>query len=91
MTGMDNLTEMFGSLPMILGIALFIGIVVLVRLLLSPKSMERRRLRRDRRRGQAMPTMPFYDSERVLVTEDRRNLSDRRKRAFIIMTEHKRA
>ena len=88
---MDWLVNAIGSLPLILGIALFIGIVVLVRLLLSPNSMERRRLRRDRRRGESMPSMPFYDSERVLVTVERRNHTDRRKRAFMIITEHKRA
>lgn len=88
---MDRLADVFGSLPIILAVALFVGIVVLVRLLLSPNSMERRRTRRDRRRGQSMPTVPFYDSERVLVTADRRNLTDRRKRAFMIITEHKRA
>jgi hypothetical protein len=88
---MNQLADIFGSLPLILGIALFIGIVVLVRLLLSPNSMERRRVRRDRRRGQTMPTLPFYDSERVLVTAERRNLTDRRKRAFMIITEQKRA
>ena len=88
---MEQLAYSLGSLPVILGIALFVGIVILVRLLLSPNSMERRRLRRDRRRGQSMPTVPFYDSERVLVTAERRNLSDRRKRAFMIITEHKRA
>ena len=88
---MDKLAAIFGSVPMILGVALFIGIVVLVRLLLSPNSIERRRVRRDRRYSQAMPTVPFYDSERTLVTEDRRNLNDRRKRAFIIITEQKRA
>lgn len=88
---MDWLVNAIGSLPLILGIALFIGIVVLVRLLLSPNSMERRRLRRDRRRGQSMPSLPFYDSERVLVTVERRNHNDRRKRAFMIITEHKRA
>lgn len=88
---MDGLADMFGSLPVILGIALFIGIVVLVRLLLSPNSLERRRSWRDRRRGQVMPTLPFYDSERVLVTKDRRTGRDRRKRSFIVITEHKRA
>ena len=88
---MDKFADLFISLPVILGIALFIGIVVLARLLLSPNSIERRRVRHDRRRGRAMPTLPFYDSERKLVTEERRNLSDRRKRAFMIMTDHKRA
>jgi len=88
---METLAEMFGNLPLILGIALFIGIVILVRLLLSPNSLERRRSWRDRRRGQVMPSLPFYDCNRVLVTEDRRRLADRRKRAFMVMTEHKRA
>jgi predicted nucleic acid-binding protein len=88
---MDKLADLAISLPVILGIALFIGIVVLARLLLSPNSIERRRLRQDRRCARGMPTLPFYDSERKLVTEERRNLSDRRKRAFMIITEHKRA
>lgn len=88
---MDTLTDIFGSLPVVLGIALFIGIVVLVRLLLSPNSLERRRTMRDRRRGQMMPSLPFYDSDRVLVTEDRRVQDDRRKRPFMVVTEHRRA
>lgn len=86
---MEKLADAFISLPVILGIALFIGIVILAWLLLSPNSIERRRLRQDRRRSQVMPTMPFYDSNRVLVTEDRRTLTDRRKHAFMIMTEHR--
>ena len=88
---METFMDIFG-LPTLLAIALFIGIVILVRMLLSPNGMmERRRSRRDRRRGQAMPAIPFYDSERVLVTADRRNTADRRKRTFMIITEHKRA
>lgn len=88
---MDTLMDIFG-LPTLLAIALFIGIVILVRQLLSPNGMmERRRSRRDRRRVQSMPSIPFYDSERTLVTQDRRGSADRRKRAFMIITEHKRA
>jgi hypothetical protein len=87
---METLGAGIGSLPLILAIALFIGIVVLVRQLLSPSGMTERRARRERRRGQPMPTMPFYDSERMLVTEERRNQTDRRKRTFMIFTEHKR-
>lgn len=88
---MNTLTDIFGSLPVLLGVALFVGIVVLVRLLLSPNSLERRRTMRDRRRGQAMPSLPFYDSQRVLVTEDRRVQTDRRKQPFIVVTQHRRA
>lgn len=88
---MDTLMDIFG-LPTLLAIALFIGIVILVRQLLSPNGMmERRRSRRDRRRVQSMPSVPFYDSERILVTQDRRGAADRRKRTFMIITEHKRA
>lgn len=88
---MEQLANIFSSLPFILGVALFIGIVVLVRLLLSPGGSLERRTRRDRRRGQAMPTLPFYDSERVLVTEDRRALGDRRRPAFVFTTTQRRA
>jgi len=88
---MQQITDVFGNLPVILAIALFIGIFVLVRLLLSPQGVERRRLRRDRRRGQAMPELPFYDSERTLVTQDRRTYTERRKRAFMIFTTQRRA
>lgn len=88
---MEQLANLVGSLPVILGVALFIGIVILVRMLLSPNSLERRRTRRDRRRGTPMPKVPFYDSERRLVTEDRRKLADRRKHAFMISTTQRRA
>lgn len=88
---MGQLANLFGNLPLILGVALFIGIVVLVRLLLSPNSLERRRTLSDRRRGRPMPQVPFYDSNRILVTEDRRTLGDRRKHAFMISTTQRRA
>lgn len=75
------------SLPAILGIALFIGIVTLVKLLLSPDQGFERRSRRDRRRGGKQPEFPLYDCDRVLVTEDRRKLSDRRSHRFIITVQ----
>lgn len=84
--------EQIISLPLILAVALFIGIVVLVKILLSPESSVERRSRHDRRHGGPMPPTPFYDTENVLVTMDRRRSSrDRRKRAFVISSEHKRA
>lgn len=87
---MQHFVDVVGSLPVILAIAEFIGVVVLVRLLLSPNSVERRRSQRDRRRGQAMPEMPFYDSDRILVTCDRRTYKERRKRAFMFITTQRR-
>lgn len=75
---------MFLNLPTILAIALFIGIVTLVKLLLTPEHAFERRSRSDRRKGKKQPEFPFYDSEEVLVTQERRNQSDRRSRNFII-------
>ena len=79
------------SLPFILAVALFIAIVILARILLSPESaLERRRSSRDRRKNHKVPQMPFYDNDRILVTQDRRRRDDRRKRSFVITTTQKR-
>lgn len=87
-----NIMEQILSLPVLLAIALFIGIVALVKILLSPESSIERRSRRDRRRGGPMPKTPFYDENNQLVTVDRRvSNRDRRKRAFMISSEQRRA
>ena len=90
---MENIImEQFISLPVLLAIALFIGIAMLVKILLSPESSLERRSRMDRRKGGMMPATPFQDANNQLVTVDRRGSNtDRRKRAFIISSEHKRA
>lgn len=72
------------NLPTVLGVALFIGIVALVKLLLSPDRAFERRSRRDRRKGLKQPEFPFYDSGQVLVSRERRNQEDRRCHKFII-------
>ncbi len=84
--------DLFINLPVLLAVALFIGIVALVRLLLSPESGLERRSRNDRRSGASMPPLPFYDLNHKMVNEDRRRVvaPDRRKRVFIITTEHRR-
>ncbi len=81
------------NLPVVLAVALFIGIVALVKILLSPESGLERRSRNDRRSGAPMPPLPFYDLNHKLITEDRRQIvaPDRRKRVFMITTEHRRA
>ena len=78
------------SLPFILAVALFIGIVILARILLSPEGALERRSRKDRRAGGELPQVPFYDKHRQLVSADRRRSEDRRKRHFVITTTHKR-
>lgn len=89
---LTKMMDLFTNLPLILAVALFIGIVALVKLLLSPERGLERRSSVDRRRGGNMPPLPFYDKNDKLVTEDRRECRvDRRKRAFVITSEHKRA
>lgn len=87
----NTIMDQFISLPVLLAIALFIGIAMLVKILLSPESSLERRSRTDRRKGGMMPATPFQDVNKQLVTVDRRRTNDRRKRAFIISSEHKRA
>jgi len=83
--------ELLINLPVLLAIVLFVGIVVLVKVLLSPDILERR-CRSDRRRADSTPRMPFYDSGEKRVSKDRRlvKVSDRRKHVFIITPEQKR-
>lgn len=83
---MEAIFSVFGGLPLILALALFVGVVILVRILLSPDGAFERRTTHDRRQIPSMPPTPFYDSERVLVTHDRRSSVDRRKRRFVIMS-----
>jgi len=85
--------DLFINLPVLLAVALFIGIVALVKILLSPERGLERRSRNDRRSGIPMPPLPFYDLNHKLVIEDRRRIvaPDRRKRVFMISTEHRRA
>jgi hypothetical protein len=82
--------EFIFSLPFLLAVALFIAIVILARILLSPEGALERRSRRDRRNASKVPQMPFYDRDRVLVTQDRRRREDRRKRSFVITTTQNR-
>ncbi len=81
--------DIITSLPFILAVALFVAIVILARILLSPEGARERRSRRDRRNTSKAPQMPFYDKDRELVTQERRR-DDRRKRSFVITTTQKR-
>jgi len=79
--------EQLTSLPVLLAIALFIGIAMLVKILLSPESSLERRSRQDRRKGAGMPATPFQDVDNQLVAVDRRAATERRKRVFVISSE----
>jgi len=81
--------DLFINLPVLLAVALFVGIVTLVKILLSPESGLERRSRNERRSGAPIPTLPFYDLNHQQVIKDRRRtvLPERRKRVFAITTE----
>jgi len=91
LTRMNEVMMELISLPVLLAIALFIGIAMLVKILLSPESSLERRSRQDRRKSIGMPATPFHDIDNQVVTADRRHATDRRKRVFVISSEHKRA
>lgn len=73
--------------PFFIGIVLFLGIVALARVLLMRDPTLKRINVGDRRREEAMPTIPFYDSEGILVTADRRTCPDRRRSRLLEMDQ----
>lgn len=81
---MDSLTGIVES-PYFIGAVLFLGIIALARVLLSKDPALKRNHGGDRRRQAAMPAVPFYDSEGIYVTEDRRITLDRRRSRVLEM------
>ena len=75
---MDTLLELLKSPPILLGIVLFVVLLGLVRMLLNSDGHLRRKATEERRCDSRMPPVPFYDSNRELVTLDRRRSHDRR-------------
>ena len=67
-----------GSL-IILALVLFFATLVVIYFLLSRTSNQRRVAFLDRRRSREALIFPFYDSEHMLVNEERRFKEDRRK------------
>ena len=67
-----------GSL-VILGLLLFFATLAVIFLLLNRGSNQRRVAFLDRRRNKEQLIFPFYDCDKILVTEERRAVMDRRK------------
>ena len=83
---MDALLTWDYGILALLAAALFVAVIWLGRvLLLRREAPSRQRQGRDRRSGRPMPPVPFYDSERRLVTADRRR-GDRRGRHIVFTT-----
>lgn len=74
--------------PLFLGVLIFLGIASLIRILLAREPGLKRNHDGDRRRSNGkMPEPPFYDSNGVRVTENRRSRPDRR-RARLFPMQH---
>ncbi len=76
---METMLELLRSPPILFGVALFLGLLGLVRVLLNSDGHLRRKATEERRKSGRMPPVPFYDSNRLLVTIDRRGHEDRRR------------
>ncbi len=76
---METLLDFFDGTLIILAIVLFLATLAVIFFLLSRDSNQRRVAFMDRRRNKDQLIFPFYDSDKELVTEERRQLPDRRK------------
>ena len=69
--------------PVFLGLTVLLGLVALLRLILGRDPTLKRVYGHDRRKSrEPMSSVPFYDSEGVLVADDRRKQGDRRLSQF---------
>ena len=65
--------------PVFVGVMMLFGIIALVRLVFMRDPSLRRVYGHDRRKSRKpMSSVPFYDCDGVLVSEDRRKVPDRR-------------
>jgi len=84
---MESLFEYFDGSLIILAIVLFFVTLAVIFLLLNRDINQRRVAFIDRRRNQEKLIFPFYDSDNILVSEDRRTIQDRRKDRVIRVTD----
>lgn len=83
---MDTLLTSDYGLMALLAIVLFVAVIWLAKTLLLRREVHADdRQRSERRSGDPMPPVPFYDSERRLVTRDRRR-GERRGRNIVFTT-----
>ncbi len=84
---MDSVLNVIQS-PIFLGTLLVLGAASLIRLIMNRDPSLRRSYRGDRRRHKGkMPATPFIDSDGIEVTQDRRQLPDRRRHQLLAMQE----
>lgn len=76
---MESFFSLLDGSLIILALVLFFATLVVIYFLLSRTSNQRRVAFLDRRRSREKLIFPFYDSEHMLVNEERRFKNDRRK------------
>ena len=76
---MESFFSLLDGSLIILALVLFFATLVVIYFLLSRTSNQRRVAFLDRRRSREPLIFPFYDSEHMLVNEERRFKEDRRK------------
>jgi len=76
---MEIFLKFFDGTLIILAIVLFLATLAVIFFLLSRDSNQRRIAFIERRRSKAQLIFPFYDCNKELVTEERRQPVDRRK------------
>jgi len=76
---MESFFSLLDGSLIILALVLFFATLVVIYFLLSRTSNQRRVAFLDRRRSREKLIFPFYDSEHMLVNEERRFKDDRRK------------
>jgi len=76
---MESFFSVFDGSLIILGLVLFFVTLGVIFLLLTRGTNQRRVAFIDRRRNKEQLIFPFYDSNKELVTEERRRVTDRRK------------
>lgn len=83
---MDLILDVVQS-PLFLGALFFLGTASVLRLLLRNPNLKRSPYGDRRRTTSKMPPTPFYDSEGVLVNENRRTRPDRRRPRLLALQE----
>ena len=76
---MEGIFSFFDGTLITLAIVLFLATLAVIFFLLSRDGNQRRVAFVERRQGKDQLIFPFYDCDKELVTEERRQLLDRRK------------
>lgn len=84
---MASFFNLFDGSLIILALVLFFATLMVIYFLLSRSSDQRRVTFLDRRRNRETLIFPFYDCDHMMVNEERRLTSDRRKVSAVYISD----